>query len=62
MNTFRGNGAAHWHTDMSFDRDPGSNTMLYCKRPGNAQHLGGPTSFIDMMRAYQELGGPGDTF
>lgn len=50
------NGAAHWHTDMSFDSEPSSNTILYCKIPPLAdQSRGGRTSFIDLTGAYQAL-------
>ena len=52
------NGAAHYHTDMTFEKEPGSNTMLFCKSIPDDQTRGGQTTFIDMKRAYEEL--PGD--
>ena len=44
---------------MTFDTEPASSTMLYCKKipPGGAgaQARGGMTSFVDMQAAYRDL-------
>lgn len=48
------NGAAHWHTDMTFDHEPGTNTMMYCKQTPD-QARGGRTSFCDTAAAYRDL-------
>ena len=50
------NGAAHWHTDQSYEADPANATMLYCIQ---APRKGGETQFCDMMSAYKAL--PEDT-
>lgn len=46
------NGAAHWHTDSSYETVPASVTMLYAKE---APAVGGETLFIDMAAAYDGL-------
>ena len=45
-------GAAHWHTDQSYEADPVSSTMLYSIE---APEVGGETRFADMFRAYDDL-------
>lgn len=54
------NAAAHWHTDMTFDAEPGANTMLYCQQtPDPDQTLGGGiTSFCDTESAFRTLDEP----
>lgn len=48
------NGSAHWHTDMTFDKNPGTNTMMYCKQTPD-QTFGGRTSYCDTAAAYRGL-------
>ena len=45
-------GAAHWHTDQSYDARPSSTTILYSIE---APKQGGETGFIDMVAAYDAL-------
>jgi taurine dioxygenase len=45
-------GAAHWHTDSSYETVPASVTMLYCIE--SPRH-GGETWFADMAAAYDAL-------
>jgi len=45
-------GAAYWHTDMSYEAEPGTTTMVHCLQtpPG-----GGDTRFANMVAAYEAL-------
>ena len=45
-------GAAHWHTDQSYEEDPASATILYSIE---APETGGETLFADMFQAYDDL-------
>jgi taurine dioxygenase len=45
-------GAAHWHTDSSYETVPASVTMLYAVE---APALGGETLFADMVAAWNAL-------
>lgn len=45
-------GAAHWHTDQSYEQEPSSVTMLYSLQ---APETGGETQFCDLMSAYEAL-------
>ena len=45
-------GAAHWHTDQSYEAEPASATILYSIE---APETGGETLFADMFRAYEDL-------
>lgn len=45
-------GAAHWHTDSSYETVPASVTMLYA---AEAPEVGGETMFIDMAAAHDAL-------
>ena len=46
------NGAALWHTDQSYEKNPASATMLYSiKNP----EIGGETQFCNMRMAYESL-------
>ena len=45
-------GAAYWHTDMSYEAEPGSATMVYSLQ---APAVGGETRFTNMYRAYETL-------
>lgn len=45
-------GAAHWHTDSSYETVPASVTMLYCIE---SPQQGGETLFADMAAAYDAL-------
>lgn len=45
-------GAAHWHTDSSYETVPASVTMLYAVE---APDVGGDTMFIDMAAAFDGL-------
>lgn len=47
-----GQGAAHWHTDQSYEADPASATILYSVE---APETGGETLIADMFRAYDDL-------
>lgn len=45
-------GAAHWHTDQSYEAEPATGTILYSvKAPEN----GGETLIADMFQAYDDL-------
>ena len=46
------NGAALWHTDLSYEAEPASATMLYSIL---APKAGGETQFCDMVAAYDAL-------
>ena len=46
------NGAAHWHTDQSYEEEPASATMLYSVKAPNS---GAQTRFVDMVHAYESL-------
>jgi taurine dioxygenase len=46
------NGAAYWHTDMSYEAEPSSATMLYSIE---APEVGGETLICDMFAAYDAL-------
>ena len=46
------NGAAHWHTDQSYEQEPASATMLYSIK---APQEGGRTGYVDMAHAYDTL-------
>lgn len=45
-------GAAHWHTDSSYETTPASVTMLYA---AESPEVGGETLFVDMAAAYDAL-------
>ena len=45
-------GAAHWHTDQSYEADPVSATILYSLE---APEVGGETLVADMKGAYDDL-------
>ncbi len=45
-------GAAYWHTDMSYEEEPGSVTLVYSIQ---APEQGGETCFANMYRAYETL-------
>lgn len=45
-------GAAHWHTDQSYEAAPASATILYAV---DVPREGGGTSFADMFAAYDGL-------
>lgn len=45
-------GAAHWHTDQSYEEDPATATFLYSI---HAPEIGGETEFADMFAAYDDL-------
>lgn len=45
-------GAAYWHTDMSYEAEPGSSTLVYAIQ---VPEVGGETSFANMARAYEAL-------
>jgi len=45
-------GAAHWHSDQSFQKHRASITMLYCAK---ASRSGGETRFCDLAGAYADL-------
>ncbi len=45
-------GAAHWHTDQSYEAVPASATMLYAIV---APKVGGETGFADTVAAYEAL-------
>ena len=45
-------GAAYWHTDMSYEEEPGAVTLVYSIQ---APEQGGETCFADMYRAYETL-------
>ncbi len=45
-------GAAYWHTDMSYEEEPGRVTLVYSIQ---APAQGGETCFADMCRAYDTL-------
>jgi taurine dioxygenase len=45
-------GAAYWHTDMSYEAEPGAATLVYSiETPA----VGGETCFADMVGAYDDL-------
>ncbi len=45
-------GAAYWHTDMSYEEVPGAVTLVHClETPAQ----GGDTRFANMFRAYEAL-------
>lgn len=46
------NGAAHWHTDQSYEQEPASATMLYSIK---APREGAQTRYVDMVQAYDTL-------
>lgn len=46
------NGAAYWHTDMSYEEEPSSATILYSIE---APRVGGETLLCDMFAAYDAL-------
>ena len=46
------NGAALWHTDQSYERQPASATMLYSIL---VPSIGGQTKLADMSAAYDAL-------
>lgn len=46
-------GAAYWHTDMSYEDPPGSATLVYSI---SAPKVGGETRFANMFAAYEALG------
>lgn len=45
-------GAVYWHTDMCWEKDPSSVTMLYALE---APETGGETLIADMVHAYDDL-------
>jgi len=45
-------GAAYWHTDMSYEEEPAFATVVYSIQ---APAAGGETCFADMVRAYEAL-------
>lgn len=45
-------GAAYWHTDMSFEDPPGAATLVHSLQ---APQSGGETRFANMFRAYDAL-------
>ncbi len=45
-------GAAYWHTDMSYEEEPGSVTLVHSLQ---APEEGGETCFANMYRAYETL-------
>lgn len=45
-------GAAYWHTDMSYEEEPGAVTLVYSIQ---APEQGGETCFANMYRAYDTL-------
>ncbi len=45
-------GAAYWHTDMSYEEEPGAATLVYSI---HAPAEGGETCFANMIRAYEAL-------
>ena len=45
-------GAAYWHTDMSYDAEPAMATLVHCIR---SPASGGETLFADMFTAYDSL-------
>ncbi|MHA1564582.1 MAG: TauD/TfdA dioxygenase family protein [Alphaproteobacteria bacterium] len=45
-------GAAYWHTDMSYEEEPGASTMVYSLQ---VPDRGGETLFADMVGAYDQL-------
>ena len=45
-------GAAYWHTDMSYEAEPGAATLVYSIR---TPAEGGDTRFADMVGAYEAL-------
>lgn len=45
-------GAAFWHTDMSYEEDPGTTTLVHCLQTPSS---GGETRFANMVAAYQAL-------
>ena len=45
-------GAAYWHTDMSYEADPAFATLVYAIK---VPQSGGETRFADMARAYDAL-------
>jgi len=45
-------GAAYWHTDMSYEEEPAFATVVYSIQ---APAAGGETCFADMVRAYESL-------
>ncbi len=45
-------GAAYWHTDMSYEEEPAFATIVYSIQ---APTEGGKTCFADMVRAYEAL-------
>ncbi len=45
-------GAAYWHTDMSYEEEPGASTIVYSLE---APDHGGETLFADMVGAYDRL-------
>ena len=47
-------GAAHWHTDQSYEADPCSATILHCLQ---TPEVGGETLVADMFAAYDDLSG-----
>lgn len=48
-----GNGAAHWHTDQSYEAEVATSTMLYAVK---VPDYGGETYFANMRMAYADLG------
>lgn len=46
------NGAAHWHTDQSYEAQPASATLLYSVK---APRVGAQTRYVDMIHAYDTL-------
>jgi len=45
-------GAAYWHTDMSYEEEPGTTTMVHCLQTPPS---GGETRFANMAAAYEAL-------
>ena len=46
------NGAVFWHTDQSYEAEPSTATMLYCRM---APETGGETQVADLAAAYDTL-------